>query len=209
MKRSEYFEQDRHALYEFARKADVRLGPRVLNVGCAAGADSENIRRLGGEYLVGIEPFKEACDQAANRYNETHNTSFESYVPNQEFDAVIFADSLEHMPNPEAALRKARSLLNESEGYMLISLPNVRHISVLFDLLIKGDWRYRDSGILDSSHMRFFTSKSAVRLVEDSQFEIISFDRYGSVSLGRAISRVASSLGEFLLTQLFLLARPC
>jgi 2-polyprenyl-3-methyl-5-hydroxy-6-metoxy-1,4-benzoquinol methylase len=86
------------------------------------------------------------------------------------FDLVVFADVLEHLPDPIRLLRNVHSLLNPG-ARIVISVPNVAHLSVRVQLLF-GRFRYSDRGILDRTHLRFFTRKTIVELLTDSDFRI-------------------------------------
>ena len=90
------------------------------------------------------------------------------------FDYVIFADVLEHLINPEAVLKKIRDYLKPS-GYVLASIPNIMHYSVILELL-KGNFTYQDSGILDKTHMRFFTLKEIEKMFNRCGYRIVSIN---------------------------------
>jgi SAM-dependent methyltransferase len=72
------------------------------------------------------------------------------------YDVIVMADVLEHMEDPWTILRQARHRLNDG-GSIIISLPNIRHIDTIFNLVVRGVWPYRDRGIHDRTHLRFFT----------------------------------------------------
>lgn len=95
-------------------------------------------------------------------------------MPDGYFDLVVCNDVLEHMADPQKALATIRAKM-AADGRLVGSLPNVRSVWVLLDLLFRRDWRYRESGVLDSTHLRFFTFKSARRLLTESGFEIEVF----------------------------------
>ena len=87
--------------------------------------------------------------------------------PTQAFDAIFFNDVLEHMVDPAAALLATRRLLSPT-GYVIASIPNVRHLSVWWPLIRYGDWPYADSGLLDRTHLKFFTRKTIVLLFQQT-----------------------------------------
>jgi len=97
----------------------------------------------------------------------------EAKLPLESFDAVIFNDVLEHLLDPRAAIAYAKTLLSPS-GVIVASIPNVRYFPVLWDLIVHGDWNYQDCGILDRTHLRFFTRKSIALLFLESGFLIES-----------------------------------
>jgi 2-polyprenyl-3-methyl-5-hydroxy-6-metoxy-1,4-benzoquinol methylase len=92
-------------------------------------------------------------------------------IPRGYFDLVVCNDVIEHLKDPEDFLATIRECMTPG-GYIIASIPNMRHWEVLWELLIKKDWRYGRSGILDRTHLRFFTEKSIRRLFETSGFHI-------------------------------------
>lgn len=89
------------------------------------------------------------------------------------FDCITFNDVLEHMVDPGGALASARSYLAE-DGCVVASIPNVRHASVLVPLVLHGRWDYQDRGILDSTHLRWFTKATMRELFEENGFVVES-----------------------------------
>jgi 2-polyprenyl-3-methyl-5-hydroxy-6-metoxy-1,4-benzoquinol methylase len=83
------------------------------------------------------------------------------------FDLVLMLDVLEHVPDSAETLRKVCGLLN-SGGHIIVSLPNVSHLSVALPLLVNRRFDYRDAGILDKTHLRFFVEDTAVKLLNDA-----------------------------------------
>lgn len=204
---STYYQYDGAHLYDFLRQRDIRLPERVLNIGCAAGADSERLRALGAKYLVGIEPFAPAAQLARNQYDEVHRSTLQDWEYSKDpFDAVIMADSLEHMPDTHIALQKLDSLIT-SQALLVLSVPNIRHISVLYSLMLRGDWHYEPAGILDQTHLRFFTSKSMQRTLKQHNYDTVALGRWGAMGLTRRLCRLTPVLGEFLLSQMMFVAR--
>jgi 2-polyprenyl-3-methyl-5-hydroxy-6-metoxy-1,4-benzoquinol methylase len=207
---SPYYTNPRPELAAFLERSRVTLAGRVLEVGCAAGCAGAHWRRLGADELHGIELEPRAAAAAATTgyYDDVYAGTFESWVPpRQAYDTVIFADVLEHLAQPDAVLRRVRSLIQSPSGQLVLSLPNVRHLSVLVPLVLSGDWRYAPSGILDHSHLRFFTTKSARRLLAENGYRVVALERWGfHVS---TVTRLCPWLGEFVLSQFFLVAVPC
>ncbi|MEQ9423291.1 MAG: class I SAM-dependent methyltransferase [Cyclobacteriaceae bacterium] len=93
-------------------------------------------------------------------------------LPNNYFDCLICNDFLEHIIDPADFLRKIAPKLNAG-AYLISSIPNVRYCENVFELLIKKDWKYKEAGILDRTHLRFFTKKSVQRMVDDAGFKIV------------------------------------
>lgn len=212
---SPYYTNDRSELIQFLEREHVSLTGRVLEVGCAAGMAGPHLRRLGATELEGIEPHKPAAIVARSSgcYDTVHNCSWEEWVERfmlttQVYDTIIFADVLEHMPDPAPVLRFTHGLLSQPSGQLVLSLPNIRHLSVIFGLIIHGDWKYQPSGILDQTHLRFFTTKSARRLLTETGYSTVSLHRWGALRTSRAAARIWPVLGEFVLSQFFIVAAP-
>lgn len=164
--------------YRYAREDVFALVPtgvrRVLEIGCGAGRFRTNFP-ADVEYW-GVEPVAEAAREAVGLTRVLVGTLDEvaASLPDGYFDLVVCNDVLEHMADPQKALATIRAKM-AADGRLVGSLPNVRSVWVLLDLLFRRDWRYRESGVLDSTHLRFFTFKSARRLLTEGGFEIEVF----------------------------------
>lgn len=150
---------------------------RVLDVGCNDGTFGAGVlaRRKGRE-VWGIEPHDLDAQAAAQRLTGVANGFYPDVldqVPGT-FDCVSFNHVLEHMVDPWAALRATRGRLSP-DGCIVGELPNVRHLPFLVDLTLRGRFDYVDSGLLDRTHLRFFTRSSAHDLFASSGFEVDTF----------------------------------
>jgi 2-polyprenyl-3-methyl-5-hydroxy-6-metoxy-1,4-benzoquinol methylase len=94
----------------------------------------------------------------------------EEAFPGERFDVIILGDVLEHLKHPEMVLRKLRNYLQPA-GYLVLSLPNVAHASVRLALL-SGDFNYSEEGIIDRTHLRFFTLATIVALSREAGYQI-------------------------------------
>jgi SAM-dependent methyltransferase len=92
-------------------------------------------------------------------------------VENSQFDVILCLDVLEHMVNPWGAVDRLVSRYLAPGGALVVSLPNVRHYSVVLPLLLQGRWDYQDAGLLDRTHLRFFTRDTALRLLSHPLLE--------------------------------------
>ncbi len=163
------------AYYQCARPEVIGLarprGCRVLDVGCAAGAMGAAMLAAGATEVVGIEVHPPAAALARSRLTAVYGYDLDGLpvlpYPEGYFDVITCADVLEHLKDPAAALRHLSGWLAPG-GRVVCSIPNVRHESVLLPLLFEGRWDYVDAGILDRTHLRFFTVASAVRLLADA-----------------------------------------
>lgn len=143
----------------------------VLDVGCACGSTLLQIKNTYPNSIVfGIELNKGAAEIAKTVANvtadniESSNSSFDENY----FDYILFGDVLEHLVDPWQVLLNIKRYL-KSDGKILVSIPNVMHISVVKNL-INGNWTYEDAGILDKTHMRFFTLKEIHKMFRDTGY---------------------------------------
>jgi 2-polyprenyl-3-methyl-5-hydroxy-6-metoxy-1,4-benzoquinol methylase len=136
-----------------------RRGLRVLDAGCGFATTSQRIQEFGNE-VTGIESSAVACEVAAKRLSRVVPGDLQhADLGDEQFDVLIFADVLEHVPWPVGVLRSCLRWLAPN-GSVIISLPNVGLWSVRFAHLL-GRWEYEETGVLDRTHLRFFTRKSA------------------------------------------------
>lgn len=148
---------------------------RVLEVGCGEGRFARQLRQ--GSEIWGIEPDAGAAQEAATFMNRTLVGLFDDVcteLPEGYFDLVICNDVVEHMTDHDKFFRDIQKFLRPA-GALVVSVPNIRHISVMKEILFKADFQYQDEGILDRTHFRFFTLRSLRRSVEGAGFQIEKF----------------------------------
>ena len=184
----------------------------LLDVGCGYGAFCRSLRQLRPEMeLWGVEPDPESAQAATDVFDRFIVGEFpDGTVPNDRFDVVLCADVLEHMAAPEKALFAAAAALTPN-GIMVASLPNVRNWrKVVWPLLRHGKWDYTEIGILDRTHLRFFTRSSMVDFFTDNRWIVDSVTGIKSTSRrDRLVSRIsAHRLDDFLFSQYIIVARP-
>jgi O-antigen biosynthesis protein len=165
--------------YGFTRPEVQRLvnrrSQRILDVGCAAGKVGAGLKARQNAEVWGIECNAQAAAEAGKHLDRVIQTPVEqalAQLPQGYFDSIILADVLEHLTDPAAVLAGLAEKLT-SNGELIVSLPNVAHWSVLQGLL-EGSWEYQDAGILDRTHLRFFTRKSALDLFTAAGFSAAS-----------------------------------
>jgi SAM-dependent methyltransferase len=145
---------------------------RILEVGCARGRLGEELKRQDpGRYVAGVEQDPDAARVAGQRLDAVFVLDVQAATPPIELgslDCLIFGDVLEHLLDPEDVLRRYRELL-APDGLVLASVPNIQHFSVVKNLL-RGDFMYQPSGLLDGTHLRFFTYMSFAKLMLDAGF---------------------------------------
>jgi SAM-dependent methyltransferase len=148
----------------------VPEGASVLDIGCWDGAMGRYLIECRAARVDGVERDPAMAERAAAAYDTVDVGSVEQLVDDLvagragRYDALLLMDVLEHLAAPERVLAACRALLGPG-GIAVISLPNVAHWSVRKNLL-QGRWEYRDSGILDRTHLRFYTLRTGQRLIE-------------------------------------------
>ena len=145
---------------------------KVLDSGCGSGYFGRRLLELGrAKELTGVEIFEGAAEAAREFYHTVHLGDVElmdlSYSGS--FDLVVCGDILEHLKDPLHILRKAHSWLRD-EGFIVCCLPNIRYWKISYKLIVKGDWEYESQGIMDQTHLRFFTARSFKRLLAQAGF---------------------------------------
>lgn len=154
----------------------VGEGLKVLDVGCGSGRLGEKLRLVKNCYVVGIEANDQAVSLAKERLNDVIVADIGKLstlpYPEKYFDVIIFADVLEHLNHPEKALTFLKEYLKDN-GYIIASIPNVANWNMRLKLLL-GRWNYKERGLLDKTHVRFFTLETAKKLIEDCGFKMVS-----------------------------------
>lgn len=156
MKTQNYFRNSRSEMCEFL----PGRYERVLEIGCGEGLFRANLT-LPNTY-VGVEPEAKPAAVARNVLDQVLVGTFDEVadqLPRRHFDLVICNDVIEHMPDHDRFLDKIKEYISQ-DGVLVGSIPNMRYLPVMRELLVDRDWRYRESGVLDSTHLRFFTERS-------------------------------------------------
>jgi glycosyltransferase involved in cell wall biosynthesis/2-polyprenyl-3-methyl-5-hydroxy-6-metoxy-1,4-benzoquinol methylase len=167
--KNDYFRQERREVEEIVPK-DAK---RILDVGCGEGILGRRLLAKGASEVVGIEIARDVCNNAKQNLTSVICGDIEEIALSFDegyFDCMIFADILEHLKDPLSLLIKLRQNLSDS-GVVVASIPNVRYYGII-GMLAEGRWRYEDYGILDKTHLRFFTKKEIEILFTDAGFEI-------------------------------------
>jgi 2-polyprenyl-3-methyl-5-hydroxy-6-metoxy-1,4-benzoquinol methylase len=158
------------AYYANARADVLRRVPptvrAVLDVGCGAGALGAKIKQRQNACVVGVERVAEQARRAAAVLDTVHIgdvSALDLPYPPGSFDCLVYSDVLEHLPDPWAVLARHRPLAARG-ATLIVSLPNVQFVGVVLGLL-RGRWEYRARGVLDRTHLRFFTRRSAYALI--------------------------------------------
>ena len=166
-----YFLHSRYELLPFIPEGIKK----ALDVGCGTGSFGALLKHIYNCEVWGIEPNKQAAEQARKQLDKAITGLFNVETPDlidQKFDAIFFNDVLEHLSVPEEALSACRELLNEN-GYIIASIPNIRWYPVILSLLRYKDFKYEQAGVMDKTHLRFFTLKSMIRIFESSGYRVV------------------------------------
>jgi len=145
---------------------------RVLDVGCGTGAQTCAINRGKNNDVLAVEPDPQRAAAAASLGLNVHQGVFNDQFAAScgTFDVIVLADVLEHVADPAQMLALARGCLRAG-GSVIISVPNVAHWTVRLRLLF-GRFDYADGGIMDATHLRWYTRKSLLALVRNAGFEV-------------------------------------
>ena len=151
----------------------------VLDVGCAHGYLAAALRAQGCR-VIGIErdpgDAERAgahCEQVVQR--DVEEPGWEEELGGRRFDAIIFSDVLEHLREPHRVLERALPLLVPETGFIVASIPNVAHVSVRLELLL-GSFRAEPLGILDRTHLHFFTRDAVAELFASAGLAVDAWD---------------------------------
>ncbi len=159
--------------YNRSRSNMLYFIPKILEVGCGTGNFSAQLTKENKE-TWGVELSEKAAIEAKENLFKVINKSLDDALeelPENYFDVIILNDILEHLLFPWKDLQNLKSKLTK-DGVVVSSIPNVRYVKNLFNLIFKKDWKYTDQGILDSTHFRFFTKKSITALYENNGYII-------------------------------------
>jgi trans-aconitate methyltransferase len=173
---------DGESYYTHQRPEVVRLVPpdvrQVVDVGCGAGTLGAAIKRaLPQAQVRGVEVVPSQASQAKGVLDDAVAADASAPLPSEwpTPDCLVFADVLEHLLDPWGTLATWRTRC-APKSWAVMSIPNVSHTSVVSGLQ-RGRFDYADEGLLDRTHLRFFTRLSACAMVEDAGFEIIRMER--------------------------------
>lgn len=154
----------------------VGLGKRVLEIGCGPGSITKVLAKDGQCTVTGMELDLSAIEKAAP-YCESilqvdlNAKDWLSQLDSKRFDVVVAADVLEHLYNPWQTLEQMATLVNDN-GYLVVSLPHIGHAAVIA-CMMNGNFEYRDWGLLDRTHIRFFGLKNIEDLFTNAGLKIV------------------------------------
>jgi 2-polyprenyl-3-methyl-5-hydroxy-6-metoxy-1,4-benzoquinol methylase len=201
------YDSDRRELFPFLPQTARTL----LDVGCGSGAFGRQLRsRRPDMELWAIEPDPVSARAAEDGFDHVVQGEFpNSQIPNEKFDVVLCADVLEHMRQPEKALLACKDAMAPG-GALVASIPNVRNWrDVLWPLLRHGTWTYTEWGILDRTHLSFFTRSSIYSLFVDTGWSVASVTGINMHRREKLLSVLSCQFhDDFLFRQYVVIVRP-
>lgn len=172
---SDYYKHSRPEMLPFVPES----AGRILEFGCSGGDFGALVKSRKDCVYHGVEPHEPSAREAEKKLDKVFNCSAEDFfqMPGNQpgfYDVVVFNDVLEHLADPYQLLNQVRPLLNQESGAVMASIPNFLYFYNILEILRTSDFKYREAGIMDRTHLRFFTKKSMVRMFEDCGYKIKS-----------------------------------
>ncbi len=150
---------------------------QILEIGCSSGATGLAVKqKFPNVKYIGIDSNKEAAEIAQTRLDKVIVSDIEKEpldtfrLEKESFDLIICADILEHLYDPWKVLHDIRDYLSP-DGKILASIPNVQYIKNIINFL-HGNWKYEDNGLLDVTHIRFFTLNEIIKMFTGTGYKI-------------------------------------
>jgi 2-polyprenyl-3-methyl-5-hydroxy-6-metoxy-1,4-benzoquinol methylase len=184
---SDSYKEKRTDYYRNVRREIIPLLPksvsRVFEIGCGEGYTLSFLKdNLLCEWAGGIELFHDAAEKAKVRnidlVLEGDVSNLNLPIEFNSMDVILCLDVLEHLVDPWGTLKYLSSFLKKN-GILICSIPNVRNWKVVLPLIFKGEWTYTNEGLLDKTHLRFFTKKTAIELLELSGYKVETIECTG------------------------------
>lgn len=179
----------------------------MLDIGCGEGRVAKLLRDEGAESIVGIEINERVATRARPVFDDLRIGAVEDILPSLEgpFDTICCYDVLEHLVDPGIVLDKLRDLASP-KARLQVSVPNARHFSLAADLIFRGTFGYTEWGHRDSTHLRWFTKRDIVNLVEDRGWHVVEVS-HPALHRSRWLDRMTRGRStEFLVGQWYVLA---
>lgn len=174
-----YYENKPQGYYDNFREEMLKYLPdtakKILDIGCGNGAFASVVKQKNEAEVWGIELMEEEANVAVQVLDKVFVGVCEKYIdglPEHYFDAIYMNDVLEHLVDPYTVLETLKSKLAPN-GVVISSIPNVRFFRTFFKVLFEKDWKYEGHGIMDKTHLRFFTGKSIKRMYEDLGYSVL------------------------------------
>lgn len=170
-KNRDYYNSDRRELLDYIPLQCARS----VEFGCGTGEFSALLKTVRNTEPWAVEIYQESAQKAAAKLDRVINAdALESLseLPDGYFDCAIFLDVPEHLVDPYALLKSIKAKLKPG-GLVVCSIPNIRYYRAFSKYVFKGDWNYEEHGIMDKTHVRFFTRKSILKTVSEHRYDIL------------------------------------
>ena len=186
----------------------IPAGSSVLDLGCGTGALGRWLVNRGHTVLDGVTFNSAEADIARTNYRQIVEGDLETLdlltaFASRHYDVIVCADVLEHLKNPAVVLEQCKTLLSP-EGRLLISVPNAAYAGLIAELM-HGQFRYRDEGLLDKTHLRFFTRSSLLDFLELGGWQVASTETVRrelvESEFTQPFDAIPPSVARYLLTQ--------
>lgn len=199
-----YYEDKPQGYYYKVRKEMLKYLPetakKILDIGCGNGAFSSLVKEKNNAEVWGIELMEEEAKVALTVLDKVFIGACENHLdalPEQYFDVIYLNDVLEHLVDPYSVLESLKSKLAPN-GVVISSIPNVRFFRTFSKVLFSKDWKYEDHGVMDKTHLRFFTGKSIKRMYDELGYTIITHE---GINVTKSIKPILFNI-LFLFTQM-------
>jgi methionine biosynthesis protein MetW len=190
---------------------EIPSNSSVLDVGCATGNLGEALIKQKNCKVDGMETNPKAAQAAKQRgYGNVFDVNLDYQLNSltgleNKYDVIVCADVLEHLVSPETALHYLQKFLKPG-GKVVISFPNVAFLLNRLNLLL-GRWNYKEYGILDKTHLRFYTLKSGARMVETTGLKVLEVKPYNQFGMLRYLKPLDSWFPGLLAFQFIIVAQ--
>lgn len=163
----------------------VSLGEYLGEILDIGGADGGTVKYLisegRAESALVVDPYSDSKDEGSVRFIGDSADDLEIYDRmarnGAQFDTVMFLDVLEHLMNPWEVLRSVRKI-HKPKGRLLVCMPNARFVAMVVPLVLWGRFDYKESGIMDQTHIRWFTRATTIELIEQAGYRVDKIDAY-------------------------------
>ncbi len=185
----------------------------ILDVGCGEGLFGYQLKQRMNSEIWGIEIDEKAGNVAKTKIDKVFVGDLSGIIdtlPDNYFDCIVFNDVLEHLADPFSTLVNIKSKIREG-GVIVSSIPNIRYFFTLWNLVINKQWRYEDAGILDKTHLRFFTRKSIIEMFGTLGYEIVKIEGVNQIKSWKVklINRLSFGfLSDTMFTQYACIVKP-
>src|SRR3970040_1993556 len=174
-----YYQNKPDGYYDNVRKEMLKYLPsdakKIIDIGCGNGAFASLVKQKNDAQVWGIELMEQEAILAETVLDKVFIGNCEVHLeglPENYFDVIYFNDVLEHLVDPYSVLELLKSKLS-AKGIIISSIPNVRFFRTFFRVLFSKDWRYEEYGVMDKTHLRFFTGKSIKKMYTDLGYTIL------------------------------------